>query len=323
MNQKPRRLVTGRRVWLVGALVLVAAALVPVPFNIVFADEPAAHVWRLDGRLIVNGESANPKGRWSFVAVGRPALLGESVFNRITKKPAARNVRHGLAHHRPVFAEPLAAAAGLNLAGVSVLADPLLIIEARDGLTPMRVAVALNGSKSALIAFRDAAAVMPVESFVTENSSFTLRDGSTVVLTPTELAGMRFRSSEVLTEDVSARIRWRTQRYVPERWFRSLAVGNSHGLMVALVTYATVADADLGQGLHVAGTGAVRTDGTVEPVGAVAAKAVAAHRAKADVFFYPAVFEDTLAALTFDGMETVPVHHLRDAVTWLDTHRQR
>lgn len=317
MNTAHRRHLRRRWAALTG-LLLVAVTLVPLPFSIVFADEPMAHVWRLDGRLVVNGAVANPSGRWSFVAVGRPELAGESLWKRVTNRPGGQDVRHGSSTQRPVFAEPLAAAAGLNLAGRQVLADPLLVIEDRDGTEPAVVAVAVNGSVAELVAFRDALMVGAADEFLTEPMRFTLRDGTTLALTKDELANRRFRSSEVLTDELTAHLRWRPQRYVPQRWFRTLAVGNSHGMMIALVTYATVADSELGSGLHIAGTGAVRTDGTVLPVGSVRAKANAAYRVNADVFFYPEQHRDMLDTAAYPGMTLVAVRHIREAVAWLE-----
>ncbi|MEX2532419.1 MAG: hypothetical protein WD360_00475 [Nitriliruptoraceae bacterium] len=62
---------------------VLALGLVPTPFNVVFANDPVATVWRLDGRLMANGRSANPEGRWSFVAIGRPELFVETVTKRV------------------------------------------------------------------------------------------------------------------------------------------------------------------------------------------------------------------------------------------------
>jgi hypothetical protein len=309
-------------VWVLVALL--GVTLIPVPFQVVFADEPAAHVWRLDGRLQVNGKTVNPKGRWSFVAIGRPELFGETLVNMLRSDGSkSKNVRGGPYTQRPVVAEPLAAAAGLSYAGVVINASPVLVIEDRARAAPAITAVAVNGSVAELITLRDALALYPLDAVVGDVTTFTLRNGSTVSFTREELQQKRFSSSEVLNEDIASRIRWRTQRYVPERWFRSLAVGNSHGFMVALVTYADAADPTLGRGFHIAGTGAIRTDGTVLPVGGITAKAKAAHRAGADVFFYPAQHTDSVEALTLTGMATVPVHHLGDAVLWLQEYQRR
>lgn len=317
-RQPDRRL----RVTVIVLAVVTVAGLTPSPLNIVFAEEPAAHVWRLDGRLVVNGVTVNPEGRWSFVAVGRPELLAETVSRRLTgKQQHTRNVRAGSLAHRPVVAEPLAAAAGLALAGVQITANPVLVIEDRSQVSPALTAVALNGSVAALVALRDGLAHAPVETLAGERSVFTLRDGSTVAFTAAELATKRFSASEVLNEVVTAAIRWRAQRYVPQQWFRSLAVGNSHGLMVALVTYTNEVHPDLARGIHVAGTGVVRTDGTVLRVGGVRAKAKAAHRAGADVFFFPAAQADDLADFALDGMDLVPVDDLHEAMLWLQQLR--
>jgi len=301
---------------------VLALGLVPVPFNVVFANEPVATVWRLDGRLMVNGRTANPEGRWSFVAIGRPELFAETLTKRARGRDISRNVRIGPPQQRPIFAEPLAVAAGLRQAGHILRVQPVLFVEElakpANGLT----LVAVNGSQDALVELLGRLRDMPVETVITDAVVFTTNRGETVRFTTEESAVRRFRPGEVLLDDVQAKIRWRTQRYVPQTWFRSLAVGNSHGLMVALVAYADAADRTLARGLHVAGTGAVQTDGTVLTIGGLNAKAKAAHRAGADVFFFPAAQQPALEHTDLPGMVLVPVGHVNDALTWLNESRQ-
>jgi predicted S18 family serine protease len=101
------------------------------------------------------------------------------------------------------------------------------------------------------------------------------------------------------------------------RWARSLALGPSHGLMVALTTYAHAVDGDIAQGRHIAGTGGIRGDGVVTPIGGLPSKARAAKRAGADVLLYPASQAHQLAGFDAGNMLLVPVRTLGDAIAAL------
>ena len=319
MNRHDRgRRIPRRRVVTVLAMSLIALSLIPVPFNVVFADDPVGTVWRLDGRLTVEGRSINPQGRWSFVAIGRPELVIETLSKRARGNTGqTRNVRGGSHLQRPIVAEPIAAVAGLRRAGRDVQVQPVLLVEERVNPATLLTIVAVDGSEQQLFALLDALVNMPADTVITDSMLFTTSDGASLSFTAQERAARRFTAGEQLLEDVPARIRWRTQRFVPQSWFRSLAVGNSHGLMVALATYAHTAEPELARGLHVSGTGAIRTDGTVLNIGGVVAKAKAAHRAGADVFFYPAQHAPLLDTLVLDGMALVPVITMDDAIVWL------
>ena len=91
---------------------------------------------------------------------------------------------------------------------------------------------------------------------------------------------MPYRFVDVLERPVEAVLdvavggRWALS--APGRWFRNLAVGRSHGLMVALVSYADASGRDLAAGRIIAGTGGIRSDGSVSRVGGLGAKAEAA-----------------------------------------------
>lgn len=311
-----------RRALVTTVCFVLALGLVPVPFNVVFADEPVATVWRLDGRLQVNGRTANPEGRWSFVAIGRPELFAETLTKRVRGRDTSRNVRGGPLQQRPIFAEPLAVAAGLRQAGHTLRVQPVLFVEELANPANGLTLVAVNGSQDALVELLSKLRDMPIETVITDAVVFTTNHGETVRFTTEERVVRRFRPGELLLDDVQAKIRWRSQRYVPQTWFRSLAVGNSHGLMVALVAYADAVDPTLARGLHVAGTGVVQTDGTVLNVGGLNAKAKAAQRAGADVFFFPATQQDALEQADVPGMVFVPVEHINDALAWLSAFRQ-
>lgn len=321
MTPRPAPVRTPRRA-LVAVLLVLALGLLPMPFNIVFADEPVATVWRLDGRLMVNGRSANPQGRWSFVAVGRPELLAETVTKRAFGRERSRNIRIGPDQQRPIYAEPLAVAAGLRQAGRIIDVQPVLFVTNPTTPNGAVTLVAVNGSKHALVELVAQLPQLPVAQVIDDTMEFTTATGESLRFSDEERDVSQFRPGEVLLDDVQAKIRWRMQRFVPQTWFRSMAVGNSHGLMVALVTYAHTADPALARGLHVAGSGAVNADGMVSNVGGLRAKAKAAHRAGADVFFFPAAQASLLDSRATPNMQLVPVEHVADALHWLQQARQ-
>jgi PDZ domain-containing secreted protein len=103
----------------------------------------------------------------------------------------------------------------------------------------------------------------------------------------------------------------------PFSLFRSLALGRSHGLVVALATYADAIDLDLAGGRHIAATGGVRSDGSVTRIGGLPAKARAARRVGVDVFFFPAGQEGDLSTFDPGSMKLVPVASLDEAIDFL------
>jgi hypothetical protein len=100
-------------------------------------------------------------------------------------------------------------------------------------------------------------------------------------------------------------------------WYRSLALGRSHGLMVALVTYSHASGEDLARGRTIAGTGAVSPNGTVTAVGGLPSKARAAAAAGADMLLFPADQADELADFDPGEMELVGVASLDEAIAAL------
>ncbi|WP_232011422.1 SepM family pheromone-processing serine protease [Streptococcus australis] len=111
--------------------------------------------------------------------------------------------------------------------------------------------------------------------------------------------------------------------------------GPSAGMMFSLSIYTQVADPDLRQGRHIAGTGTINHDGTVGDIGGVDKKVVAADRAGAEIFFAPdnPVTEEVKknnpnAKSNYDEavetakkiktkMKIVPVKTLQDAIDYL------
>jgi Lon-like protease len=92
--------------------------------------------------------------------------------------------------------------------------------------------------------------------------------------------------------------------------------GPSAGLMWALGVTDLLTPGDIGGGRALAGTGGIRLDGRVIPIGGVWLKVLAAERAGADVFFVPR--QNLVEARTADAdIELVPVATLQDALDYL------
>ncbi len=107
----------------------------------------------------------------------------------------------------------------------------------------------------------------------------------------------------------------------PYSWIRTMSMGSSHGLMVGLVTYATVSGEDLAAGRHVAGTGQLSADGSVGRIGGLVAKASGARRAGADVLLVPASQARQLDGADLGGVRVLGVTSLKDAIQQLRTTR--
>lgn len=92
--------------------------------------------------------------------------------------------------------------------------------------------------------------------------------------------------------------------------------GPSAGLMYALGVYNALSTEDLTRGRRIAGTGTLRLDGTVGPVGAVRLKVRAAEEAGVEYFLVPA--EDAAAArAAARQMQIIPVHSFEEALAAL------
>jgi Lon-like protease len=98
---------------------------------------------------------------------------------------------------------------------------------------------------------------------------------------------------------------------------RNLSVGSSHGVIVALTVYADASGHDLARGRHIAGTGRIAGDGSVGPIGGLAAKAAAARRAGADVLVFPGSQVGELAGFDPGAMKLVGVGTLEEAIAAL------
>jgi hypothetical protein len=123
--------------------------------------------------------------------------------------------------------------------------------------------------------------------------------------------------SPTAPETLSAGITFAAARLIPGDAGRNLSLGSSHGMMVALMAYADASGHDLAQGRHIAGTGGILGDGTVQRIGGLPAKARAANRAGADVLLVPRSQAVLLEGLSLPGTTVVPVSSLREAIDWL------
>jgi len=95
--------------------------------------------------------------------------------------------------------------------------------------------------------------------------------------------------------------------------------GPSAGMMYALAVMDLLTEGDLTGGNRVAGTGTIRFDETVGPIGGVRQKVYAARGIGADYVLVPAEnFEDALTAAG-DGIVVVSISTLQDALDFLSS----
>jgi sulfur carrier protein ThiS len=286
--------------------------LAPVPWRHQLGEDPLGLAWRLDGRLSVEGQVVDPPGRWSWLTVGRPPLVVEVLVDLVTPGGSdSQDLRDEPIGYDPGTIEATAAAVGLRAAGRNLeiglrieVADPV------DASFPATgVVVAVNG-----VPVPDRAAWEQVALPSAGPTSFELDDGSVHTFEGPALPYETVRVVDVPPDGLDAML----FAWLPDigivRWVRSLALGPSHGLMVALLTYVHATGDDLAQGRHIAGTGGIRSDGTVTPIGGLRAKAAAAKRSGADVLLYPASQAPILAGFAAGDLRLVPVATLSDAI---------
>jgi hypothetical protein len=294
---------------------LVFMALLPVPWLVARTPNPPGMAWRLDGRLQFDGETIDPPGRWIGLTAGRPPVVAEVVRSWVdpaTERP--RDMRGGSTFRSPAVAEPAAIAIGLAHAGR--LVDLSTIVEAsqpRVAGLPARVSVSrINGH---VIANQDdwaysIAALRDHNEFVSGDGHIYGFEGTAF---PYRVVDMMHTPTDL---EVSL-AGW--GRLIPVGWYRNLTLGDSHGLLLGLAVYSQASGEDLARGRVIGGTGVLREDGTVAPVGGLAAKTRAAHRAGVDVLLYPAdqrcLVEGTLDPAS--GMAAMPVVSLSEAIAML------
>jgi PDZ domain-containing protein len=93
--------------------------------------------------------------------------------------------------------------------------------------------------------------------------------------------------------------------------------GPSAGLMYTLAVIDALTDADLTNGWRIAGTGTVRSDGTVGAIGGIKQKVVAAQEAGAQYVLVPTANFDAAASVVDDDVELVAVESVDEALTFL------
>ena len=268
--------------------------------------------WQLDGRLEVNGEVLDPPGEWTWVTAGRPPLVVEVLLDG---RGRHRDLRTASASSKPVFSEPLAAAVGLHEAGYDI--EFRVLVQAsgatQAGLPDPAQIVELSGvALDSLAAWQQAQSVSPTQvEFRTVGGEYFVSAGEGL---PYE----RVSVSELAPATVQAAVGGRLATLPPLNMLRSLALGRSHGLIVALATYAGAVEGDLAKGRHIAATGGVRSDGSVTRIGGLLAKARAARRVGVDVFFFPVDQAGLLRGFDARSMDLVPVGSLTEAIAYLD-----
>ena len=296
---------------LAGALFL---ALLPVPWMTADLADPPGSAWRLDGRLEVDGEVIDPPGAWYWLTVGRPPIVAEVAWSWLTDDGAPASLLGGRRAQRPSIVEPAAAAVGLRRAGRPV--ELGLLVEASDplvaGLPPRAVLAALNDTPLSTRAVWNA-----VMADLRDRNTFTTAGGQVYAFDGTALPFGCVDVVESPTGALDVAVGGRLARSLPGTWYRNLSLGASHGLMVALATYAHVSGDDLARGRTIAGTGTIRGDGTVGRITGLRAKATAARDVGVDVLLFPAELADQLSGFDPGDMRLLPVHTLDEAITAL------
>ncbi len=298
-------------------MMLTVLALLPVPWLHAVGDDPPGGAWRLDGRLVVDGRIVDPPGRWSWLTVGRPPLVAEVVRDwLVASDDPAQDLRLGTLASRPSVNEPAAVAIGLQAAGVEVNLE--ILVEASGALIPglpdPAVVTELNG-----VALHHREDLERAVSLAGDRTSFVTADAAGPLVVPGDaLPYERLEVIEVAPRELTAAIGGPLDRLPPVRWLRKLALGRSHGLMVALVAYTDASGGDLARGRHVAGTGSIRGDGSVGPIGGLAAKAAAARDRGADVLLFPAEQHGELDSFDPGTMRLLPVATLDTAIAALE-----
>lgn len=296
-------------------VVLLVLAIMPVPWMHVVDDDPPGNIWRLDGRLVVEGEVIDPPGRWSWLTVGRPPVLVEVARGWLSGDDVSgRDMRDAPLSTRPNVNEPAAVAAGLHLAGEDITFG--VAVEGRhptaDGYPEHARIVRLNG-----VELTDRQAWTDAMARGYDPVVFQTDDGQRFTAPGPLLPYERVHVVDLAPQDLDAAVAGKLARLAPVDWFRNLSLGSSHGLVVALATYAHYSGEDLADGRHVTGTGVVHGDGSVGRIGGLPAKAAAARDAGADVLVFPAVQADQLADFDAAGMQLLPVDTLEEAVAGL------
>lgn len=300
---------------------MVVAAIVlvlPVPWRHV-SDSVVGLAWGMDTRLVVGNEHLDPPGQWSWLTVGRPALVGELAWQRLRRAvdpdspDGAKDLRRGSISSRPAHVESVAAAVGLQRAGQHVALGLRVRVSGPSGPDLPHVArlTHVNGHElTDRASWRAALAALRPDGRLT----LTTSSGETYVAPDGTLPYRHVDVVDIAPPGVTAAV---GGHGAPYSWVRSMAMGSSHGLMVGLTTYAAASGEDLAADRHVAGTGRLLGDGTVGTIGGLPSKAAAARRAGADVLIVPAGQVHLLADVDVGRMRVLAVTTIDDAIRQL------
>jgi PDZ domain-containing protein len=293
---------------------LLVIALLPVPWLMARTPNPPGMAWRLDGRFQFNGEAIDPPGTWYALSAGRPPVVAEVVYSWIHPDvQPPRDMTRGSGFDSPAMTEPAAIAIGLARGGREIELTTVVEVSGPEisGLPDRAQVVRVNGQ-----AITTEDEWSNAISNLGQENEFITRAGAVHNFTGAELPFREVATMGLPTEASVSLTGW--LRFVPESWYRNLSLGRSHGLILALAAYTHASGEDLAGGRVIAGTGAIRIDGTISTVGGLAAKARAAHRAGADVFVYPASQRcqgDAVAeSLRGHAMAMRPVETLDEAI---------
>jgi hypothetical protein len=291
---------------------LAFVALCPVPWMRAQLDNPPGSAWRLDGRLVINGTTVDPPGTWYWLTAGRPPIVAEVVRGWFADdEHAPTSMRDGRQALRPAVAEPAAAAVGLKRAGWTIHEG--VIVEAsdptEDGLPAKVVLSAVND-----VALTTREGWEQAVAGLGRGGTFTTIDGTTYEYTGDRLPFRRVDVIDKPDRSLHVAVGGRLAGTWAGSWFRDLALGSSHGLMVALVSYAYASGEDLARGRAIAGTGIVRYDGSVGSIGGLRSKAAAARDIGADVMLFPAQQASDLDGFDAGNMRLIPVMSLDEAI---------
>lgn len=300
--------------WGIPVVVVTIIAFLPVPWLMANTSNPPGIAWRLDGRFLFDGETIDPAGTWYALSAGRPPLVAEVVLSWVDPDvPPPRDLTRGSGFSSPAMAEPAAIAIGLARAGWEI--ELTTVVEVSEptipGLPDWAQVAHLNGQ-----AITNREEWSDAVSHLGQVNELITRGGAVHTFAGAELPYREVATMGFPIEASVSPAGW--LGFIPESWYRNLTLGRSHGLILALAAYTHASGDDLGEGRVIAGTGGIRFDGTVSAIGAMAAKAGAAHRAGVEVFFYPASQrcqgEAISEGLRDRAMTMYPVATLDDAI---------
>lgn len=320
------------------SLVLLASLLVPLPL----LEISPGMTFSLADRLTVDGVAGSEiDGDFRFVAVevreASFAVLVASWFSDIEVVPRSRFIPPGIgtdvyaASQQEVFQAAADVAVGVGLAAAGIAVDftdvtgggVLITQVSADGpaaglLHPGDRVIAAGGVEVVVVEdFRQAVAGVRGDDVVVLR---VVRDGEAVDVavdpqTPEE--GAEVTRIGVTFEALPLRL----DLPVPFDIDSDDVGGPSASLLTALATYDLVRDdVDLADGRVISGTGEVRSDGSLERIGAVPAKLATAVAEDVDVFVLPleqeAEAREALAAGQHD-LEILAVSSVEEAIEGL------